>query len=44
MSDDQVFVDTNIPVYAHDAKGRLKASIAKQKIKSLWERDLPPAH
>ena len=43
MSDEQVFVDTNILVYAHDAKAGLKHRIAKQKIKSLWERDLPPA-
>ena len=43
MSDEQVFVDTNILVYAHDARAGSKHRIAKQKIKSLWDRDLPAA-
>lgn len=43
MNAEQVFVDTNILVYAHDAKAGAKHLIAKQKIKSLWERSMPPA-
>jgi predicted nucleic acid-binding protein len=43
MSDEQIFIDTNLLVYAHDAKAGSKHRIAKQRVKSLWERDFPPA-
>jgi predicted nucleic acid-binding protein len=43
MSDDQVFVDTNILVYAHNKDAGDKYRIAKEKVKSLWNRPLPPS-
>lgn len=43
MSVDQVFVDTNILLYAHDADARLKHVKAKERIAELWSRPLPPA-
>lgn len=43
MSDDQVFVDTNILVYAHDKDAGNKYRIAKEKVKSLWNRPLMPS-
>ena len=43
MSDDQVFVDTNILVYAHDRDAGDKYRLAREKVKSLWHRPLPPS-
>lgn len=43
MSDDQVFVDTNILVYAHDKDAGDKCRIAKEKLRSLWNRPLLPS-
>jgi predicted nucleic acid-binding protein len=43
MSDDQVFVDTNILVYAHDKDAGDKYRIAKETVKSLWDRPLLPS-
>jgi predicted nucleic acid-binding protein len=43
MSDRHVFVDTNILVYAHDADAGKKHAAAKQKIKALWQQNLPPS-
>jgi predicted nucleic acid-binding protein len=43
MSDDQVFVDTNILVYAHDKDAGDKYRIAREKVKSLWDRPLLPS-
>ena len=34
---DRVFVDTNILVYAHDADGGKKYSLAKDLVSQLWE-------
>ncbi len=43
MSDDQVFVDTNILVYAHDKDAGDKYRMAKEKVGSLWNRPLLPS-
>ena len=43
MSDDQVFVDTSVLVYAHDKDAGDKYRIAKEKVKSLWNRPLWPS-
>lgn len=43
MSDDAVFVDTNILVYAHDKDAGEKHRIAKEKVKALWQRPLLPS-
>jgi predicted nucleic acid-binding protein len=43
MSDDPVFVDTNILVYAHDKDAGDKYLAAKAKVASLWNRDLLPS-
>lgn len=43
MSDDQVFVDTNILVYAHDKDAGDKYLIAKEKVESLWNRPILPS-
>ena len=43
MSDSQVFVDTNILVYAHDLDAGAKHQIARDRVKELWKRPLPPA-
>ena len=43
MGADQVFVDTNILVYAYDLDAGLKYSIARDKVAALWQRDLLPS-
>jgi predicted nucleic acid-binding protein len=43
MAVDQVFVDTNILVYAHDLDAGDKYRIAKDKISGLWHRELLPS-
>jgi len=43
MSDDQVFVDTNILVYAHDRDAGEKHRIAMEKVGALWHRALLPS-
>jgi predicted nucleic acid-binding protein len=43
MSDDPVFVDTNILVYAHDKDAGDKYLIAKAKVESLWNRQILPS-
>lgn len=43
MSDSQVFVDTNILVYAHDSDAGIRHTLAKKKVALLWLRDIPPA-
>ena len=43
MSGDQVFVDTNILVYAHDKDAGDKHRIAKEKVSALWHRALLPS-
>ena len=47
MSDErvsnQVFVDTNVLVYAHDKDAGDKYRIAKEKVQSLWDRPLLPS-
>ena len=37
---DQIFVDTNILVYAHDLDAGKKHRIARDRISGLWRRDL----
>jgi predicted nucleic acid-binding protein len=45
MSDEQaqVFVDTNILVYAHDVDAGDKHRTAKERVSALWQRSMPPA-
>jgi predicted nucleic acid-binding protein len=43
MSDDHVFIDTNILVYAHDKDAGEKHILAARKILSLYDRPYPPA-
>jgi predicted nucleic acid-binding protein len=43
MGGDQVFVDTNILVYAHDIDAGEKYRIARDKVSDLWQRDLLPS-
>jgi predicted nucleic acid-binding protein len=43
MRDEQVFVDTNILVYAYDRDAGLKHLKAKETIRNLWARSIPPA-
>jgi predicted nucleic acid-binding protein len=43
MNDKQIFVDTNILVYAHDREAGRKHHLAKEHLKELWLRELPPA-
>jgi predicted nucleic acid-binding protein len=43
MSADQIFVDTNILVYAHDIDAGAKYRIARDKVSALWHRDLLPS-
>jgi predicted nucleic acid-binding protein len=43
MSDNPVFVDTNILVYAHDKDAGAKHLIAKAKVESLWDRPIFPS-
>jgi predicted nucleic acid-binding protein len=42
MSDDQVFVDTNILVYAHDRDAGSKHLKSKEILEALWNRPLLP--
>ncbi|MBZ5499174.1 MAG: PIN domain-containing protein [Acidobacteriia bacterium] len=43
MGVDQIFVDTNILVYAYDIDAGEKHQIARDKISALWHRDLLPS-
>ena len=43
MGVDQVFVDTNILVYAYDKDAGEKHRIARDRVKSLWDRPLVPS-
>lgn len=43
MKDKQIFVDTNILVYAFDKDAGEKHKLAKKKIEFLWNRSLTPA-
>jgi predicted nucleic acid-binding protein len=43
MSDDPVFVDTNILVYAHDKDAGDRYLIAKAQVESLWNRQILPS-
>lgn len=43
MGVDQIFVDTNILVYAYDIDAGEKYRIARDKISALWHRDLLPS-
>src|SRR4030042_6474570 len=43
MGVEQIFVDTNILVYAHDLDAGEKYRIARDKISTLWHRDLLPS-
>jgi predicted nucleic acid-binding protein len=43
MSDNPVFVDTSILVYAHDKDAGAKHLIAKTKVESLWDRPILPS-
>lgn len=43
MRDEQIFVDTNILVYAHDQDARKKHLLARSKIEELWHKELLPA-
>ena len=42
MSEDHVFVDANILVYAHDKDAGGKHLAAKEKLESLWRRSIVP--
>lgn len=39
----QIFVDTNILIYAHDLDAHEKQTIAKTKIQSLWDQESLPS-
>lgn len=39
----QIFVDTNILVYAHDRDAGDKHSTAKKLVSDLWDRPMAPA-
>jgi predicted nucleic acid-binding protein len=43
MSNEQVFVDTNILVYAHDKDAGDKYLMAKGRLESLWSRPILPS-
>ena len=43
MSDEQVFVDTNILVYAHDVDAGERHERARVRLGELWRRKAPPA-
>lgn len=38
MSDDKVFLDSNVLVYAHDVSAGAKHEIAKATVEGLWKR------
>lgn len=43
MSDDRlVFLDTNILVYAHDEQAGEKHRLARETVRQLWNRAVPP--
>ena len=39
---DEIFIDTNILIYAHDADAKDRHKKAKQCISEMWERNVPP--
>ena len=43
MSNDPVFVDTNILVYAHDRDAGDRYRLAKSTVESLWNRQILPS-
>lgn len=43
MSDEQVFVDTNILIHAHDRDAGSKHEAAKACVAQLWNRERAPA-
>lgn len=43
MPNDQIFVDTNILVYAHDRDAADKYLRARERVAELWHRPLSPA-
>ena len=43
MPDKQIFVDTNILVYAHDRDAGDKHQAAKSKVADLWNHPMTPA-
>lgn len=43
MSAEQVFVDTNILVYAHDVDAGERHERARLRVAELWKRKMPPA-
>lgn len=43
MADDQIFIDTNILVYAHDIEAGVRHTIARERVTELWRRSLAPA-
>ncbi len=43
MSAEQIFIDTNILVYAHDQDAGDKYRMAKEKVRQLWQRPIAPA-
>ena len=43
MGVSQIFVDTNILVYAYDVDAGEKYRIARDKVSALWHRDLLPS-
>lgn len=43
MKDKNVFVDTNILVYAHDLDAGKKYKTARECVTELWNRNFPPA-
>lgn len=43
MTEDQIFVDTNILVYAHDLDAGGKHDMAAKRVSELWNRELLPS-
>jgi predicted nucleic acid-binding protein len=43
MGTEQVFIDTNILLYAYDKEAGEKHDRARKKIEEAWQFDLPPA-
>ena len=43
MENKQIFVDTNILIYAHDLDAQEKHKTAKSRIQSLWDQESPPS-
>ena len=42
MTDKNIFVDTNILIYAHDSSEKGKHEKAKEKILELWHQAVQP--